>query len=43
VNGYLASAPKPPHIPADWPGWLVLIVIGLLLGRWLLKLLGIIS
>ena len=32
-----------PAMPADWSGWLVIGIVGLLLGRKLLKLLGIIS
>jgi hypothetical protein len=33
VNGplWLAAARQVPKIPSDWPGWLVLIAIGLLL------------
>jgi hypothetical protein len=37
----LAAAHAPAHIPADWPGWLVIGVIGLIVLRWLLKMLGI--
>lgn len=37
----IAAAHVPAHVPADWPGWLVIIVIGLLLLRWLLGLLGV--
>lgn len=28
-----------PHLPANWPGWLVIIAFGLLVLGWLLKLL----
>ena len=36
ITGFLAA---PPHVPANWPGWVVLAVIALLilggLGKWL--------
>jgi hypothetical protein len=38
----LAAAGHLPKIPADWPGWLVIAVIAVLLLRGLLKLLRII-
>jgi hypothetical protein len=31
----------PSKLPADWPGWLIIIVIGFFVLRWLLRLLGI--
>lgn len=34
-----AAASNSPHVPANWPGWLVIIVIGLLILSWLLKIL----
>jgi hypothetical protein len=34
------AAHMPAHVPANWPGWLVIIVIGLLLLAGFLKLLG---
>lgn len=37
----LAAAHMPTKLPADWPGWLIIIVVLLLGLRWLLKLLGI--
>jgi len=39
--GVLAASGQLPKIPADWPGWAVIIIVLLLLARWLLKLLGI--
>ena len=38
----LAGGSHSYQLPADWPGWLVIIVIGVLLLRGLLKLLRII-
>ena len=35
----LAAAKAAPHLPANWPGWAVIIAIGLLFLSWLLKLL----
>lgn len=32
-------ATSSPHLPANWPGWLVIIAFGLLFLGWLLKLL----
>ena len=29
----------PAHVPANWPGWLVIIIAGLLVLSWLLKVL----
>lgn len=37
----LAVSGQVPKIPADWPGWLVVAVIGFLVLRWLLGVLGI--
>lgn len=34
---WLAAAGKVPKIPADWPGWLVLIGFGLLLAAGIRK------
>jgi hypothetical protein len=31
VNHVLAASRKVPYLPADWSGWLVLIIIGLVL------------
>ena len=39
AESLLAAAAK--GLPADWPGWLIIIVIGLFVLRWLLRLLGI--
>lgn len=39
----LAAAGQVPKIPADWPGWLILAVIGFLGLRVLLKWLGILK
>jgi hypothetical protein len=30
-----------PQLPANWPGWVVIILIGLLVLGWLLRLLGL--
>lgn len=37
----LAAAGQVPKIPSDWPGWVVIGLVVLLLARWLLKLLNI--
>jgi hypothetical protein len=37
----LTVAAGSPHLPANWPGWVVIIVVGLLVLSWLLRLLGI--
>jgi hypothetical protein len=39
----LAASGQIPRIPADWPGWLVIGIVALLLARWLLRLLGILK
>lgn len=39
----LATSGQLPKIPSDWPGWLVIIAIGLLLLRFLLKVLGVLK
>jgi hypothetical protein len=31
----------PKNVPPNWPGWLIIIVIGFFVLRWLLRLLGI--
>ena len=38
ITGSLAA---PPHVPANWPGWVVIIVAALLFLSWLLRLLGV--
>lgn len=38
---FLAAAHLPPDIQANWPGWLVIFVIGLIALRWLLRALGV--
>ena len=36
-----AAAHMPEHLPANWPGWVIIFVIGFFVLRWLLRLLGI--
>ena len=43
ISALLAAGGQVPKIPADWPGWLILIVIGFLGLRVLLKWLGILK
>lgn len=38
---WLAASGHVPKIPADWPGWLVLILIGLGVLYWLAGVLGL--
>jgi hypothetical protein len=39
TESVLPAAKAAPHLPANWPGWAVIIAIGLLLLSWLLKIL----
>lgn len=38
---FAAATATSPHLPANWPGWAVIIVVALLVLSWLLRLLGV--
>lgn len=40
IAAFTATA-NSPHLPANWPGWAVIIVVILLVLSWLLRLLGV--
>jgi hypothetical protein len=36
-----AAAHMPTHLPADWPGWLFIVIVLFFILRWALGVLGI--